>query len=160
MICSSTFHKFFFKDCINRHLQQECRAFTCPAGEKCENQNFTKRNYSKLQVKFTPTKGFGLFAMEKITAGTFVIEYIGEVIDGNESNKRMKAMELSKQEHFYFMELGVNRIIDAGLKGNEARFINHSCDPNCVTQKWTVSKTKRIGIFAVKDIDIVSLFNI
>ena len=43
-------------------------------------------------------------------------------------------------------------MIDAGPKGNLARFMNHSCDPNCITQKWTVNGDTRVGLFALKDI--------
>jgi histone-lysine N-methyltransferase NSD1 len=42
--------------------------------------------------------------------------------------------------------------IDASRKGNQARFINHSCEPNCATQKWMVLNQTRIGIFAQTDI--------
>lgn len=45
-----------------------------------------------------------------------------------------------------------DRIIDAGPKGNEARFMNHCCQPNCETQKWTVSGDTRVGLFALVDI--------
>ena len=42
--------------------------------------------------------------------------------------------------------------IDGKLKGNESRFINHSCDPNCKVERWNVQGRKRIGIFAIKDV--------
>lgn len=45
-----------------------------------------------------------------------------------------------------------DRIIDAGPKGNYSRFMNHSCQPNCETQKWTVNGDTRVGLFAVCDI--------
>lgn len=45
-----------------------------------------------------------------------------------------------------------DRIIDAGPKGNQARFMNHSCQPNCETQKWTVNGDTRVGLFALEDI--------
>lgn len=45
-----------------------------------------------------------------------------------------------------------DRIIDAGPKGNEARFMNHCCQPNCETQKWTVSGDTRVGLFALVDV--------
>jgi len=44
------------------------------------------------------------------------------------------------------------RIIDAGPKGNYSRFMNHSCQPNCETQKWNVSGDIRIGLFAIDNI--------
>lgn len=53
--------------------------------------------------------------------------------------------------------LDKDRIIDAGPKGNVSRFMNHSCDPNCETQKWTVNGDTRVGLFAIKDIEAVSI---
>lgn len=44
-------------------------------------------------------------------------------------------------------------MIDAGPKGNSSRFMNHSCSPNCETQKWTVNGDVRIGLFALCDIE-------
>lgn len=44
-------------------------------------------------------------------------------------------------------------MIDAGPKGNVARFMNHSCSPNCETQKWTVNGDTRVGLFAICDIN-------
>lgn len=51
-------------------------------------------------------------------------------------------------------------MIDAGPKGNSSRFINHSCSPNCETQKWTVNGDVRIGLFALCDIEAGELTNI
>ena len=45
-----------------------------------------------------------------------------------------------------------NEVIDPTFVGNVARFINHSCDPNCETQKWNVLGEVCVGIFAIKDI--------
>lgn len=56
------------------------------------------------------------------------------------------------QPHFYFMTLQNDQIIDATRKGNLARFMNHSCNPNCATQKWIVRGRLRIGLFALKRI--------
>lgn len=50
------------------------------------------------------------------------------------------------------MEIDANQIIDARFKGNAARFINHSCDPNAELQRWQVKGYTRIGIFALRDI--------
>ncbi|GIY63172.1 histone-lysine N-methyltransferase SETD2 [Caerostris extrusa] len=50
------------------------------------------------------------------------------------------------------MALKSDEILDAANKGNLSRFMNHSCDPNCETQKWTVNGNLRIGFFAKRDI--------
>ena len=68
-----------------------------------------------------------------IDRGEFIIEYVGEVLEYAEFRARAKIY--SKVDHFYFMALNANEILDAAKKGNASRFINHSCDPNCETQK-------------------------
>jgi hypothetical protein len=57
-----------------------------------------------------------------------------------------------KIRHFYTLTLTGNECIDASRKGNLARFINHSCNPNAITQKWLVLGEIRVGIFALRDI--------
>lgn len=70
-----------------------------------------------------------------ICRGSFVIEYVGEVIDFSEFRRRIRRYERLGHAHHYFMAVESDRFIDAGSKGNWARFVNHSCEPNCVTQK-------------------------
>ena len=60
----------------------------------------------------------------------------------------LEATDGRAQEHFYFLTLDRDSILDAHRKGSIARFANHSCDPNAETQKWTVRGQLRIGIFA------------
>lgn len=138
--------------CLNRVLYNECNPKICPAGERCENQMFEKKLYPKLEVMYMNQKGFGLICLEPISAGTFVIEYVGEVIDDAEFRRRISQKEQERDENFYFLTLEKDYIIDAGPKGNLARFMNHSCEPNCETQKWSVNGLDRIGLFAIKDI--------
>lgn len=145
-----------YSGCINRILMYECNSEVCPAGEKCENQMFEKRLYPKTQVVKTESRGWGLYTCENIAAGTFVIEYVGEIIDDDEFNRRVYRKQLERDENYYFLTLNQNSTIDAGPRGNVARFMNHSCDPNCETQKWRVNGTSRVGIFAIKDIPDVS----
>ncbi|KPJ03788.1 Histone-lysine N-methyltransferase, H3 lysine-36 and H4 lysine-20 specific [Papilio xuthus] len=57
-----------------------------------------------------------------------------------------------RDENYYFLTLDKERMIDAGPKGNLARFMNHCCEPNCETQKWTVLGDVRVGLFAMRDI--------
>lgn len=82
-------------------------------------------------------------------------ENAGEVISTQECQRRMRAASEAGEPHFYMMELGPNQVIDARKKGNLARLINSSCEPNCVTQKWTDAATHevRIGIFAMRNIE-------
>lgn len=63
------------------------------------------------------------------------MEYVGEVLDYPLFKKRSKQYSKAGQEHFYFMAVNPEEIVDATYKGNVSRFINHSCDPNCETQK-------------------------
>lgn len=51
------------------------------------------------------------------------------------------------------MSISKNEVIDPTFKGNLARFINHSCDPNCETQKWHVLGEVCVGIFTLKDVN-------
>jgi [histone H3]-lysine36 N-trimethyltransferase len=97
-------------------------------------------------------KGFGIRANRDIPAETFIIEYVGEVLDNKQFEKRAKKYSENKNTHYYFMALKSNAIIDATKKGNISRFINHSCDPNAETQKWTVNGELRVGFFSRKDV--------
>ncbi|KAJ9531590.1 hypothetical protein QJQ45_014945 [Haematococcus lacustris] len=139
-------------DCINRMLCIECVAGFCPCEDKCTNQVFTTKQYAKLEVRRAGAKGFGLWATENIQAGQFIIEYIGEVLEEEEYLRRKDFYAEVGQRHYYFMNIGNGEVIDACRKGNRARFINHSCDPNCETQKWLARGELAIGLFAVKDI--------
>lgn len=58
-------------------------------------------------------------------------------------------------KHHYLMALRSGAVIDATTHGNQSRFINHSCDPNAVTQKWTVGRQLRIGFFGKKVVDFI-----
>lgn len=63
------------------------------------------------------------------------MEYVGEVVDPKDFRRRAKEYSKEKNRHYYFMALKSDQIIDATMKGNISRFINHSCDPNAETQK-------------------------
>lgn len=142
--------------CINRVTYFLCNKKFCLAGEKCCNKVFGERYQPKLDVRSFPGKGFGLITLEPIKAGSFIIEYVGEVIDDTEFKKRFNKLIEERDKNFYFFSINKKYRIDAGPKGNKARFINHSCQPNCLTQKWNASDgQKRVGIFANRDIEKV-----
>ncbi|XP_071982313.1 histone-lysine N-methyltransferase NSD2 [Engystomops pustulosus] len=139
-------------ECLNRMLMYECHPQVCPAGDRCQNQSFTKRLYPETKIIKTEGKGWGLIATRDIKKGEFVNEYIGELIDEEECMARIRHAQENDIMHFYMLTIDKDRIIDAGPKGNFSRFMNHSCHPNCETQKWTVNGDTRVGLFAVRDI--------
>ncbi|XP_059280243.1 histone-lysine N-methyltransferase ASHH2 isoform X1 [Lycium ferocissimum] len=138
--------------CLNRMLNVECVRGTCPCGERCSNQQFQKRKYAKLKCFKSGKKGYGLQLLEDVIEGQFLIEYVGEVLDLHAYEARQKEYALKGHKHFYFMTLNGSEFIDACAKGNLGRFINHSCDPNCRTEKWMVNGEVCIGLFALRDI--------
>uniref|UniRef100_S4RA71 Nuclear receptor binding SET domain protein 2 n=1 Tax=Petromyzon marinus TaxID=7757 RepID=S4RA71_PETMA len=139
-------------ECLNRMLQYECHPSICPAGDRCQNQAFTKRAYPPSQIVKTAGRGWGLLTLVSIRKGEFVNEYVGELIDEEECRKRIKYAHEKNLSNFYMLTIEKDRIIDAGPKGNFSRFMNHSCQPNCETQKWTVNGDTRVGLFATSDI--------
>ncbi|XP_034950762.1 histone-lysine N-methyltransferase NSD2 isoform X2 [Chelonus insularis] len=141
-------------DCLNRILSIECSPGICPAGPRCRNQCFARRQYPAMEPFHTRARGWGLKTLENIKSGQFVIEYVGEVIDEAEYKRRVKRKKELRNENYYFLTIDNFRTIDAEPKGNLSRFMNHSCQPNCETQKWTVNGDTRIGLFALRDIEV------
>nr|XP_033782742.1 histone-lysine N-methyltransferase, H3 lysine-36 and H4 lysine-20 specific [Geotrypetes seraphini]XP_033782743.1 histone-lysine N-methyltransferase, H3 lysine-36 and H4 lysine-20 specific [Geotrypetes seraphini]XP_033782744.1 histone-lysine N-methyltransferase, H3 lysine-36 and H4 lysine-20 specific [Geotrypetes seraphini] len=139
-------------ECINRMLLYECHPMVCPAGEHCQNQAFTKRQYPEVEIFRTLSRGWGLRCISDIKKGEFVNEYVGELIDEEECRARIRHAQENDITNFYMLTLDKDRIIDAGPKGNYARFMNHCCQPNCETQKWSVNGDTRVGLFALCDI--------
>ncbi|KAL0480983.1 histone-lysine N-methyltransferase [Acrasis kona] len=134
--------------CINRRLRMECDS-DCLSGDKCQNKRITNHQNAAIQCFATSNdRGFGVKTLQNLNPGDFVIEYCGEVISSDMFEKRSKKRE--KECLFYGMRLSVDFVVDATRTGNLARFINHSCDPNCTTAIWTVGQELRIGIFAIK----------
>ncbi|KAM0746946.1 hypothetical protein T439DRAFT_102783 [Meredithblackwellia eburnea MCA 4105] len=138
--------------CVNRLLQIECEPDNCRCGDRCQNQRFQKKQYAPIEVVRTERKGYGVRAKEDLTAETFIYEYVGEVIGPTVFARKMKEYAEGGIRHFYFMALDKEIFIDATKKGGLGRFLNHSCNPNCVVGKWTVGKKMRMGIFAKRDI--------
>ncbi|KAJ9092294.1 hypothetical protein QFC20_007422 [Naganishia adeliensis] len=109
---------------------------------------------AKVEVPSGPTplseaSNFGAFS---VTSDDFVYEYIGEVIPEDIFRERIKEYADEGIQHFYFMMLQKGEYIDATKRGGIARFLNHSCEPNCYVAKWVVGRRMRMGIFAKRDI--------
>ena len=73
--------------------------------------------------------GWGVYATRTITKNTRIIDYAGEKISNQESLKRER--RYIRNGHIWCFKLTNRTVIDAGVGGNVARYVNHSCDPNC-----------------------------
>jgi SET domain-containing protein len=105
-----------------------------------------KKGNPWLVVRRSPISGKGAFARRPIPKGTRIIEYTGERISHAEADRRYP--EDGEHPHVLLFIVDRRTVIDAGVGGNEARFINHSCDPNCEA----VIEKGRVFIEAIRDI--------
>ena len=140
------------RKCLNRVISTECSVAMCPAGERCTNRRFQLHQHVQLYPIRTEGRGWGLAAGQNIRKGQFVIQYLGEAysIDSEIGAARLEKYKVNPCT--YLMSTSHNEVIDPARRGNMARFINHSCDPNCETQKWNVLGEICVGIFAKKNI--------
>lgn len=121
-------------------------------GPRCSNQKIRKGQWFKhLEVFDTSKYGQGVRTTAAIPRGTFLCEYVGEIITEEKFFDRMSNI-YSKDEHHYTMKLTQNLVIDAYRMGSIARFANHSCAPNCEFQKWTVDGLPRMCMFSLRTI--------
>lgn len=138
--------------CVNRAVHIECDPRNCPVGKLCQNQRIKKLEGAKTIPFYTGSRGWGLKPKHDLKAGDFVVEYVGEVLDTEMCRERLRKYHEHNAQNFYMLTLEGGLVIDASQKSNHARFINHSCNPNCESQKWRVRGEARIGIFARYDI--------
>jgi len=99
------------------------------------------------EIRSSPIQGLGAFATCAIPKGTRLIEYAGQRITSAESEARYPD-DPAERHHTFLFAIDDDVVIDAAVDGNEARFINHSCDPNCDA----VIDGARIFIETVRDI--------
>jgi SET domain-containing protein len=99
-------------------------------------------------VRSSRIHGNGVFARRKIPAGTRIIEYQGERISWKEALRR-EQLKAPDSTHTFLFSLEDGRVIDGGSQGNDARWINHACEPNCEAQE----EDGRVFIFALRDIE-------
>jgi SET domain-containing protein len=100
-----------------------------------------------LEVRHSRIHGYGVFALRRIRKGTMVIEYLGDRVTHVLANERYQDKD-PKDGHTFLFTVDAKTVIDAGVNGNEARFVNHGCHPNC----QTVNTGRRIFIEALRTI--------
>lgn len=83
-----------------------------------------------MELRRSPIHGLGAFALTDIPKGARIIEYAGERINNAEADRRYDDESMARHHTFLFI-LNSRTCVDAAFEGNEARFLNHSCDPNC-----------------------------
>ena len=129
--------------------QEECPPH-CRRGKLCGNQRIRRKQWKKLSIIDTDDRGRGLKTDLPIKAGEFIVEYVGEAV-----SKRSVVQAMARDPNMtmlYVMHLEGGTCIDASKRGGIARYINHSCDPNSVVDKWTVQNVTRLAIFAKRNI--------
>ncbi|KAF7510634.1 hypothetical protein GJ744_006246 [Endocarpon pusillum] len=142
------------ENCMNRFMFYECDDGNCNLAE-CSNRSFQSlAQRSKKGGKYnvgveviqTRDRGFGVRSNRTFEPNQIIVEYTGEIITQDECDKRMRTL-YKNNECYYLMLFDQNMIIDA-TRGSIARFVNHSCEPNCRMEKWTVGGKPRMALFA------------
>ncbi|NP_001072649.1 histone-lysine N-methyltransferase SETD1B [Xenopus tropicalis] len=117
---------------------------------------FNQLKFRKKKLRFCKSHihDWGLFAMEPIIADEMVIEYVGQNIRQVIADMREKRYEDEGIGSSYMFRVDHDTIIDATKCGNFARFINHSCNPNCYAKVITVESQKKIVIYSKQYINV------
>uniref|UniRef100_A0A670YZG9 [histone H3]-lysine(9) N-methyltransferase n=1 Tax=Pseudonaja textilis TaxID=8673 RepID=A0A670YZG9_PSETE len=130
----------------------ECN-HACSCWRNCRNRVVQNGLRTRLQLFRTRKMGWGVRTMQDIPLGTFVCEYVGELISDSEANVR--------EEDCYLFDLGNKDqdvyCIDARFYGNVSRFINHFCEPNLIAVRVFMShqdlRFPRIAFFSSRPIE-------
>ena len=109
--------------------------------------NVSRAKPAAFEIRRSAIQGRGAFATRRIRKGERIIEYTGERISNAEADKRYDD-ERMHRHHTYLFTLTQRTVVDGGVGGNASRFINHSCDPNCVA----IIEDGRIWIDAARTI--------
>ena len=100
-----------------------------------------------IRVRRSRVHGRGVFALRRIRKGSRIIEYLGDRVSHREADRRY-ANKRSDDNHTFLFIVDRGVVIDGGSRGNDARFINHGCDPNCES----TIEDRRIFIEAIRTI--------
>ncbi|KJR89190.1 histone-lysine N-methyltransferase SETD1 [Sporothrix schenckii 1099-18] len=123
-------------------------------GQDSDVLRFNQLKKRKKTVKFARSAihNWGLYAMESIPKDDMIIEYVGQEVRQSVATIRERAYIRAGIGSSYLFRIDDATVIDATKKGGIARFINHSCMPNCTAKIIKVEGSKRIVIYALRDI--------
>ncbi|KAL2439041.1 Histone-lysine N-methyltransferase, H3 lysine-4 specific [Exophiala dermatitidis] len=124
-------------------------------GDDADVLRFNQLQKRKKPVKFARSAihNWGLYSLERIQTSEMIIEYVGEKIRQEIADLREIKYTESGIGSSYLFRIDEGTVVDATKKGGIARFINHSCSPNCTAKIIRVGGTKRIVIYALRDIE-------
>ena len=114
---------------------------------KATRQPGGKPSQAPLAVRASGVHGRGVYATAPLAAGDRLIEYVGEIISWDEALRR-HPHDPEQPNHTFYFHIDDGRVIDALHGGNDSRWINHSCEPNCEAEE----KKGRVFIKALRDI--------
>jgi uncharacterized protein len=100
-----------------------------------------------VEVRDSGVHGRGVFAVAPIKKGTRILEYLGDRVSHDVADKRYEDHDENDNHTFLFI-VDRNTVIDAAVRGNDARFVNHQCSGNCES----AIQNRRVFIDAVRDI--------
>jgi SET domain-containing protein len=100
------------------------------------------------EIRQSPIQGLGAFATRRIPSGTRLIEYAGERLTPPQADARYPEVP-GERHHTFLFSIDDEWVIDAAVGGNDARWINHTCDPNCDA----VVDDGRIWIETIRDVE-------
>jgi histone-lysine N-methyltransferase SETD1 len=138
----------------NRRMVNDINISKNMTGAEGDALRFNQLKKRKKLVKFdrSAIHNWGLYAQESITANDMIIEYVGEKVRQRVADLREVRYDQQGVGSSYLFRIDEDTVIDATKMGGIARFINHSCTPNCTAKIIRVDNTKRIVIYALRDI--------
>jgi histone-lysine N-methyltransferase SETD1 len=138
----------------NRRMVNDINISKNLTGAEGDALRFNQLKKRKKLVKFdrSAIHNWGLYAQENIAANDMIIEYVGEKVRQRVADLREVRYDQQGVGSSYLFRIDEDTVIDATKMGGIARFINHSCTPNCTAKIIRVDNTKRIVIYALRDI--------
>jgi hypothetical protein len=149
--------KNFPTDEIRRQFRSKCIAFTgmsTPCNDEAETRLMQNKDLGiEIRTFLTTDRGYGIKTTKNvIPKGTPIIEYVGKVVTHKIYRTCMERM-YKHDSNIYAVVVDDNWVIDAHKFGNLARFVNHSCQPNCIIEAWHAeSSNPKFVITAKRDV--------
>lgn len=122
--------------CIGEGCENECRK-----KNNCPYKRIIDRSFKPYKVVDKHGKGKSLVADANINKGDFIIEYFGKVVP-------QRVLQKNDGIGIYYLKIRGGSIIDGNIPNNDAKYVNHSCRPNCKLERWEVNDEERPVLFA------------